>query len=289
MARERFLINPPRRRRKSVRKSVSRNAFTGHPGVHKVASIKGWNKRRRKVRGYAKTTLNSPARISGIRRVSLLTAKRKYRRVNPFGEEVLIMGANPKRRKRVHHRRRRANIAMNPKRRVRRHRRRRNNYAMNPIRRHKRYARRRHNPIRRHYRRHRRNPAEISISRPSTLLMPMVIGLGAIYANQKVPEMLNMTSGVSKYGVMLATALGGAYAIDKAMKSREMANVWIVASLAMIGWEALNEYVLGTPLSGFGILPYGYGHTSALGYGGVPEELAVSGYGAVPAALTHSY
>jgi len=289
MARERFLINPPRRRRRVVRKSARRNAFSGFPVVHKKASIKGWNKRRRKVKGYAKVVTNSPARLSGIRRVSLLPAKRKYRRVNPFGEEVLIMGMNPRRRRKrvVHHKRRRHNIAANPKRRVRRRHRR--HYAANPVRRHKRYARRRHNPIRRHYRRHRRNPAEISISKPSTLLTPMIIGLGAIYANQKVPDLLNMNTGIAKYGVMLATALGGAYAIDKAMKSREMANVWAVASLAMIGWEALNEYVLGTPLSGFGILPYGYGHTSALGYGGVPDELAVSGYGAVPAALMHTY
>jgi len=288
MASERFLINPPKRRRvkKSVRK-ISRklklNSWPAHRAEHKVASIKGWKRRKHRAAGYAAPRGASFPRVAARKsshRRSSTTAERHYLKGNPFGEEVILMGANPKRRKRHSTKRRKRSYAR----------------AVNPPKRHKRRRTRINaaNPRKRvrARRRHRRNPAAIAASginfmRPMTLIAPALAGIAALYAGNKIPAMLNMTTGLPKYGVKLATAIGGQMIIKKAFRRNDLANVFAIVSLVQIGYEALNEYVLAG--MGLGMLPYGYGHTSALGYGAFPEELAVSGYGAVPQEVAQQY
>ena len=262
MARESFLINPYKRR----------NSWPKHSAEHKIASSKGWRKRKNKTPGYATIeggTFPRAAKRSSHKR-SLTDVERSFIKGNPFGEEVIVMGANPKKHKK--NKRHYAVLAEgnSPKKRK---------YHKSPSK----------NPKQHKYgkRRYRRNPATvtdgINFMKPMSLIAPTLAGMAALYANQKIPGMLGMATGIQKYGIKLAVAFGGQMAIKQALKRSDLANVFAIVSLVQVGYEALNEYVLKG--LGFSGLPYGYGRTSAISYGAFPEQVAVSGYGAVPSEL----
>lgn len=108
MASENFLVNPPRKRRRSApkrrrvakrkmnpapakrKRRVRRNTWFDSPGRHRTASKLGWARRKR---------------------------KRSKRRRNPVGETLMIAGANPRRRRKRYYKR---NLATNRHRRYRR-------------------------------------------------------------------------------------------------------------------------------------------------------------------------
>lgn len=182
MAKELFLINPYRLSRKRRVRGGTKRRRGSLPGrlLSRMMRTYGpgrgmreaWSAYRRGVRRNDPDLSFSNPRSRG---------RRKRRRLNPFGEEVMIVGANPRRKSRkvrarrrrarprrsrfslrgllgrigLGRRRRRRSLAANPRR--RRYRRRRAMYYDNPRRRRRSYRRRRamyfDNPRRRRYRR----------------------------------------------------------------------------------------------------------------------------------------
>jgi hypothetical protein len=209
---------------------------------------------------------------------------------NPFGEEVIVVGANPRRRRS----KRRFLMDDNPRRRRRAtRRRRRSTFLMddNPRRRRRTTRRRRiyrDNPVRRR-RRYRDNPVGatlggIDIRRPQTLLMPVVVGLASKMATEKIPGMLNITSALPRYGVQAAVGIGGSLLL-KGVVGRTNAAIWAVVSGVTILGDILNRYIFKTALSAIGDsypqYPALSESTGQVGYvGAYPEE--VSGLGAYP-------
>ncbi len=312
MAREHFLVNPRRirrtkgkrigakRRRKGglpsallrrmmktygprsgmkrawavYRKGVRRNVWSGHRQAHRRASQVGWSSRRVGIRGHKKP--------SGAR----------YPKWNPFGEEVMIVGANPRRkrrkevlrmkvRRRRHKVRRKRARMSNPRRRVyRRHRR---AYALSPIRRrrHRRSRRNRavslyrRNPIRRSGRRRNRgNPAmgssvpAISFRRPMSMLMPCAIGVASYMACDYVPTKLGMAaSPLQRLGVKAGVGFGGMMLLGRFI-GRQNAAVWGIVAGVNILQDILKTYIFKTAVAGLGMYVYpGYS-----GVGAYPQE-----------------
>ena len=68
-----FGLNPPKRRRRSTRKArksrrtARRNPWYGHRPEHRTASNKGWGRRRRHVKGYARPRGGHKRRVGGKR------------------------------------------------------------------------------------------------------------------------------------------------------------------------------------------------------------------------------
>jgi len=290
MAMESFLINPlrlgkGRRRIRRKRKGglpsrlLSRMMKTYGP---RKGMSEAWRSFRRGVRK------NEPEYNprSGVRR-------RLGR--NPFGEEVMIVGANPKRRR---HRRIRLD---NPrKKRVRRSRtrarrvgligrlRRRFKLNENP----RRYRRRRvsrgralmlrDNPRRHRIRRYRSNPRRgraraagvpaLSIARPMSILMPVAVGTAAYLATEKVPAMVGMTTTLPRLGVKAAVGVGGGMLIGKFL-GKQNGAVWLIGSGINLLNDILNTYVFKTTLAGFGAFPYSrFAEAGGEGVGAYPGE-----------------
>lgn len=242
MAREPFLINPPRRRR--VRARRRRNAWFESTATapysprHAAAAVRGWKRKGKKAK----------PRYAGWKR-----------KANPFGEEVIIMGANPRRR---HRRRRTVNRVHRRRRSFRR------SYGLNPRRKRRSYARRRYNPIRRRrsHRRHRRNPAaaasigSFSLSRPSSLLMPIAVGIAAKIALDKIPAMLGTTfsTGIMKHVGAAAIAVGGSMLTSKFL-GKQAGNIFMLFAGTTVAWNLVNEYVLNSAVTTAGLgnfIPY---------------------------------
>lgn len=210
MAREPFLINPPKRvRRKSTKKRSNPKR-----------SVK---KRRNSVR----------------------------RKKNPYGQEVVVVGRNPKRRKRRAtrkrkrtYKRRRNPVAVAPKRRRRRR--------SNPVAR--KVTRRR---VRRNYpvarRRKRRNPAMtfggMNLRKPMTLIMPVGVGVASLMATKAAPNMLNLT-GNMRYLAQVGVAVAGGMILKKPLGAQNAA-VWAIVSLVSTASEVLRDKVGGV-FSGMG-------------------------------------
>lgn len=260
---------------REYRGGARRNTFKGHPKAHGDASARGWNLRRVHKRGYAKQTGAT------------------YPRWNPFGEEVMIVGANPGRKRK----RTRRNLSLNRKRRVV-HRRRRRVYALNPWRRRRsvyyshnrrrRRGRRRYLPMlrnrairsnRRRRRHYRRNPAfggglpAMSIRRPMSLLIPMAIGAGGYMAADLLPAKLNMVDTFPRLGVKAAVAIGGSMVLSKFM-GRSNGTIFMIGAGINLFQDLLKTFVFKTAVAGLG----GYGaYVHPGGYGAYTE--AYDGYG----------
>jgi hypothetical protein len=244
------------------------------------------------------------------RKPTLYRVRANSRRKNPLGEEVILVGANPRRKRRhrknvwrghsagharaarkgwVHRRR----YSANPRRRSRRylmsnpkrHYRRRKRYLMDNPRRHHRSYRR--NYRRRHYR---RNPATalsgINIMRPMTLVMPLIVGFSAKWATERVPAMVGITSPMTKLGVQVGVMAAGGILLRKPLGSTNAA-IWTIMSGVVILTDVLNTYVfskLAAPAAtaGFSAFP-SYRAPGAVSYdqgmSAYPEEL---GFGAYP-------
>lgn len=255
MAVESFLINPARKgkkraTRKKTRKGIGREGSKHRPVVYS--------------RG-GRWTTSSGARIA-----------RPDMRLNPLGGEVVILGANPRRRKRRRGRKRNA-LASNPRRRRRsraRSRRRRNPIAMNPRRR------------RKSYRRRRRNPAltmrglGLPISIKGALPLAVTGGAAAVVASI-APGLARVQSPWAQIGVKVAVGVGGGIILGKTV-GREHGKIWMIVSGSLIVADLLKKYVLGRIMPGMG----DYGDEEYVGafpyedtVGAYPEEVDVAGIG----------
>ncbi len=290
MAREAFLVNPPppprTRSHTRTRNPLGeealiigglnppkyRNSWPDNHDGHSRAAKLGWSRRKGAARYLHYST--NPIEEEG----SMATQTRTRRRRRKTG------GA-PKRRV---YRRRRTALANPPKR--RRYRRRRTALANPPKRR--RYRRSRSNPIVRHTRRrrhYRRNPpmergGVISLRKPATLIMPILTGVVAMKAMEKVPTMLNLT-GNTALAAQAGVMVGGGLLLPKVV-GRTGAAIWVAVCGAMIVNSLLNQYVFKTALSGLGDIPYAVGQGQdfqQLGnLGAFPNDNLMSGLGAYP-------
>lgn len=137
-----------------------------------------------------------------------------YRR-NPFGEELMVMGANPRRRRKSRKRK----------------------YSSNPRRRYMARGRKRfsHNPI-----------------SSVTHLMPMIAaGTAGALATKMIPRVIGVTSPMATYGTQAVVVLGGGYLADKFM-GKSVSDGWIVGGATMILSNVLSG-VLGGALAGLGL------------------------------------
>jgi len=178
-----------------------------------------------------------PVVYSGIRKG--VYARSPYSRspqINPLGEEVMIVGANPRRRRR---KTRRRNLVANP---VRRRRRR---YSMkrrraNPMINRKRYSRRRS---------YRRNPATaiaISARRPMSLIMPALSGAGGFFAADYIPAAIGMSaSPLTRIGIKAGVAFGGGMVISKFMGTKSGTSFAIGAGINVIN-DIMRTYIFKT-------------------------------------------
>lgn len=232
MAREPFLINPPKR-------------VKGRPKKRTVSV-----KRKRRVTTAKK--MRPVVYKTGPRTYSRSSFSRSKRRgisINPVGEEVLIVGANPKRRKR----RKIATRAIK--------RRRKRSYRRNPV-----------------------SLGGINLRKPMTLLMPVIIGLGAKMATEKVPSMVNMSKPLPKFGVQAAMAIGGGLLLQKPL-GKNNAAIWAIVSGVTALSGLLNNYVFKQALSyvsDMGVPEVSYdGNSGEVEYGSVdafPDELGAYPY-----------
>ncbi len=211
MALETFLINRPQKRKSSTRKKrrggglpsglLSRMIRTH--GIKKGMK-EAWKAHRSGVRNprpklpasyHRKTAKHRPVVYSGVRKGSYVRSPySRSPQINPFGEEVMIVGNKPRKRKRVvRHRRKKS-------------------YLRNPSPKRRLYARKRHVS----HRRRRSNPARsgvpaISYRRPMSLIMPAASVAGGIFAADYLPAMIGMAgSPLTRLGVKLAVGFAGA-------------------------------------------------------------------------------
>ena len=172
--------------------------------------------------------------------------KRSSARKNPYGQEVIVVGANPRRRrkkatrKRKTSRRRKRNpVARAPRRRaVKRTRR-------NPVRRTAKRRSYRRNPVRK--RRARRNMpmavGTMNVKKPMTLLMPLGTGIAALVITKMVPNTLNLT-GNMRIAAQVAVAIGGGYILQKPI-GKQNAMIFTIVSLVNTASEILSQRVGG--------------------------------------------
>lgn len=253
MPKEPFLINPAKRKRskkKVLAKRRKRNAWRGDPVGHKKASLKGWRRRKKARTGYSK-----PEGAT-------------FPKYNPL-EEVIVMGRNPKGRKRISSRKRKNVARQNHAR------------AANPM------HTRKSNKKRGRRRSHRRNPVELSLRKPQTLLMPIAVGIAAKFANDRLPSMVGMGTGFMKYVAQLAVAFGGQMLL-KPVVGKANADVWALISIVNIGQGVLNEYIMPQLTTGAPATKAGIGYYSNPQIGAYPSEVeyTYNGMGAYPDEAT---
>jgi hypothetical protein len=253
MTMEAFLVNPARRTRKRKTSGArKRKRGGGLPGGLLSRMIKthgrkrgmseAWkayrtgarNPRKRLPAAYhAPGRKHRPVVYSGIRKgVFSRSPYSRSPQINPFGEEVMIVGANPKRRKRTRTRRRRS---------------------VNPIRRHRRSYSMKSNPVRRRIvrrrRGYRRNPATaiaISARRPMSLLMPALAGTGGFFVADYIPVAIGMSaSPLTRIGVKAGVAFGGGMLVTKFMGNKSGTAFAIGAGINLIN-DVLRTYVFKT-------------------------------------------
>ncbi len=198
---------------------------------------------------HVKRAKHRPVVYSGVKRGQYVRSPySRSPQINPFGEEVMIVGANPKRRRR-RTRRRRANEP--GRKRVSRRR----GYTMRsrlPA------IRRRHNPVRHYRRRYRRNPARsgavaISFRRPMGLLMPAIAGTGGFFAADYIPAAIGMSdSPLTRIGIKVGIAYGGSMVVSKFMGAKSGYAFAIGAGINMFN-DILKTYIFKTgTVTGFG-------------------------------------
>jgi len=188
------------------------------------------------------------------KRSPLATGKRLE---NPFGEEVMIVGANPRRRK---VRRKRTGVSK-----------RRRTYRRNPLSLMDLNPRRR-SVVRSRRRSYRRNPARsgaiaISARRPMSLLMPAIAGTGGYFAADYIPAAIGMSaSPLTRIGVKAGVAFGGGMLVSKFIGSKNGTAFAIGAGINVIN-DVLRTYV--------------FGGTAITGMGAFAPRLRASGMGAM--------
>jgi len=215
---ENFLINPPKRLPKSSRRKAK--------SVWRIPSAKSLGEegtRHRPVayshKGHWFTSPSSKVAMPG-HKLNPFRRRRKMRS-NPFGEEVMLVGLNPKKR--------RDDMAL--------------------FGRHKRY-----NPFKRHrrnpHKRYRRNPMS-----SVTSMLPMVAGgaAGAV-AVKWVPSLFGFTTGLMYYGAQVAAIVAGGYAADKFI-SKNVSDGWIVGGGAILITELLSGVLAPLGLAGMDAFP----------------------------------
>ena len=148
--------------------------------------------------------------------------KRNFRvnpfRRNPFGEELMVIGSNPVRR-----RRRKRKYSANPKR------------------------KRGYRAMARGRRRFSRNPLS-SVAH----LMPMIAaGTAGALATKMVPRVIGVTNTWAVYGTQAVVIVGGGYLADKFM-GRSISDGWIIGGATMI-LSSLVGGVLGGVFAGLGL------------------------------------
>jgi len=217
---EPFLINPPKR----LRRSSKRRVLTTHWRPPSAKALGGEGTRHRPVvysrKGHWFTS--SAARIA--RPGHKLNPSRRRRRTsrNPFGAEGMLVGLNPRRshmklfgKRRVHHRNRKRHHRRNPA------------------------------------RRYRRNPMGTFMG-----YFPMILGgaAGAV-AVRYIPKLAGMApGGIADYGVKLATIIGGGYMIDRFI-SKPAADGFVIGSAAIIVTDLLAPVLSSVGLSGLEAFP----------------------------------
>lgn len=223
---ENFLTNPPKRRK---HKSVA-----GFGGMHRplVFGPKGgpWKRSHRSKRKLAKL-------------------------LNPFGEGLMIAGANPK------HRRRHANA-----------------------------KRRRHNAHQKMRRHHRSNPALAlgnfgritGLNQITGNLGNILVGGAALIATPVLANMTGLAGGAPwrKYGIQTVVVLGGGFLLGTLGPTRKYSGAWVIGGAAGIAAELLRQYVIPmipgmSAFKGYDDYTPGY---PAFGPGYVPLE-SLGGYG----------
>lgn len=215
MSREPFLINPPRR---VLRRKRKPNPWKGQKAAHKVASLKGWKKRISKVKGTA---------IS-----SGYTLPR-----NPFGEEVIIVGANPKRRRIKRVKKRNAW---------------RGNTRKHSVAAKKGWRKKRRNPVSMNPRKNRkrsykRNP--FAIPKINNLVMPTLVVVSSAITTKHLPSLLKIESQIPRIGVQAAVAFGVPMLAGKFLGPNK--QLWTAVSLGMILLDLVEDKIVGM-LSGYG-------------------------------------
>lgn len=264
MPTEPFLINPYR---------VPRRRFT-----RPVLDIeRRYYPRKREVFRNSAMVLNEPSRLRALS---------GYRRVlgrNPLGEEVMIVGANPRRRKRRRERREgrleTVRASRIRRRRVSRRRRPRKGFfarlfGLNP---------RREMLTRR--RRYRSNPpraasAELpafSLANPEKFIMPAAVATAGFLAADRAPSMINVTGTLPRFGVKFAVVVGGGLLISRFL-GKANGVVWSIGSSVNLLSDILKTYVFKTTLAGFSAYPTVPGITYESGMGAYPAEYEFAGY-----------
>jgi hypothetical protein len=242
--------NPIKRRRNEMLE----NSWYGHPLEHRRAALKGWRKRRRAV-GKRRKLVAKAAPRKKYKTKKRKVARRGVQLSLPFtGTATRRYLDNPPRRRRGTSRRRR--MLDNP---------------------------------RKHVRRMRRNPVALGgIMGSFTNALPLAVTGGAsIIVTNLAPGFAARFVGMSniaKYGVQVATAVGGGIGVSKFV-GREHGTIWTVAGLAVIIADLANKYVLGRTLAGLGaeyeVPPSVYGMGAfpyeESGVGAYPEDVGMSG------------
>ncbi len=250
-------------------KKLSKESFLINP---MVASAR---RRRRRASPLPSGLLSRMVKKFGAKRgmAEAWKAVRSRSHRNPFlGGELVLVGPNPRRMRRVKHKKEVLNMPRKRKRAAARKRVRRNvwsddraghraaalkgwrkkrRYDDNPPRR-RRVGSRRRALVRysdnRRVSRYRRNPAAvatmggISLTNPVTLVMPIAVGVAARFATIKAPQMLAIASPLPRYGVQAAVAVGGGLVLNKFI-GRTNAIIWTVVSGVTIVESLLNEFV----------------------------------------------
>jgi hypothetical protein len=235
------------RRKKRRSGAVSHSVIAGPGGRPRKRRKSRRRTTKAKARKASKRRRSRVSRIKGTGFVTLRvggkTQKRRIR-INPMGEEVMLVG-NPRRKRRK---------SRTKARRRNRYRRTLKSYIVNPRRRHRRSTRRKH-------RRARRNPvgtAGISMRRPMTWVPIIVTGGVAFTATMLAPRLLSRyfpslgDSQAAQIGSQLAVAFGGGMLVRKFAGSKH-ATVFTVTSLAVIGGNLLINYAL--PALGLSAFP----------------------------------
>lgn len=296
MAKEPFLINPYRvpssrsqKRKGGLKMAWSGYRKTGRKNPRPRTVVPDWiTSRHPKIKELLET--RSKTARARLRRMGFSLSEgpqswEKFRKrkpiKNPLGEEVIVVGSNPRVRSRS---RKLASLV-----------RYRDNYGtragalkgwrsrrrggVEMLDNAKRHGSPRHHDNRRRYR---QNPAGvvalgdgISLSRPSTLVVPIAVGLAARIATNRLPAMVGFSSPLPKYGVQAGVAIGGGLLLNRFL-GKNNAMVWTIVSGVTILENLLNDYVFGRAMAA--TTTSGLSYEEPAGVGAFPEE----GMGAYP-------
>jgi len=120
----------------------------------------------------------------------------------------------------------------------------------------------------------------ISLRQPATLIMPILTGVVAKMAMEKVPTMLNLT-GMSATAAQVGVMVGGGLLLPKVI-GKMGATIWVAVCGTLIASSLINQYIFKSTLSGLGEIPYSVGQGDSLQLGAFPGDDMMAGLGAYP-------